>query len=828
MRAGLLLLLGTPALAHRPHDVVVAFAPAPDLLERGEAWLVQDPHDLSTLMKTEDHGAHWDFVASPLQDDDIVSGAASEELLAFLALDGTLWTSDDRGLSWVDQDPSVVVEEANVLALAGTRAVIATRDGLLVGDAGDVAGMTQALEGAGVRGVAFAADDEEHIVAVTRDPALWRSTDGGASFSLVKDGMPGGRSPWSVAELGGLVFVGTDHGVIWLDPAVATWDTCGTLPVTLGGEYANDVPVLVADPAGRLLATSGEQAIFISEDACESWTLYDAGVDVEYGGVGNAQSADESFVGLFMDGDLALVAGFQGIAWSEDGGAGWTDAHLLPEDYCKGVAISPDFPVDPTIFRAGYGGGVAWSSDGGESWSGSTVGVESAYSNDVSLAADFSSSKVVYYAGSNSPYRSDDGGATWTALDVPMERVRRFRDLGDRLYVLGEDASGAVQGRVAWSEDRGESWTLLESAAEAAEEAAPRELIASTVDGLPALLLVTDQPEALLVSTDEGESWTRVYAGEQETAAGAASWPAGEGSRLLFASASAGVILSDDGGASWSAPASPPTGRVRDFAAADDGTLFVVNREGQFWRSEDGGDTWAEAGASLGRAEFAMALAADFAGTGAILVGTQDGLFWTGDRGETWAQLPRYQRLEAGTHLLGCTRAEDGEDCTTYEDEAAGLGGGLVLSAGDRLSFTWKGDRLRVVGEATSAFTLALGGIEHGSVAVGELLTLEDAGWHDATLTATGEARVDLVEVYAPGEALDPGGDTADTGDSGGPPDSADTGGGGGETGEAKDEGCGGCSAGGRAGLGPLLLALLALGARRGIRSGRPSAPAGG
>ncbi len=820
----LLLALGaSPALAHRPHDLVVALAAPPDLVSEGRAWLVQDPHDISTLMVSTDFGAHWDFVASPLQDDDIIDGAATDDRAVFLAADGTLWSSDD-GESWLDQDPPFAVEEANALALAGDRVLVATRDGVLAGSLDDVAGMTQSAAGAGVRGVAFAADDPSVAVAVTRDPALWRSTDGGESFTLLKEGMPGGRSPWAVAEVGGVIYVGTDHSILRISADGGSWDTCETLPVEIGGEYANDVPVLIAQEDGRLLATSGEQAIFVSDDGCESWTLLDTGVDVEYGGVGNAQSADEAFAGLYWQEDLLLVAGFQGLSWSEDEGSSWADAQILPEDYCKGVALSPGYPEDRTVFRAGYGGGVGVSSDGGQTWAGSAVGVESAYSNDVSPAHDFQDSGVVYYAGSNDPYRSEDGGQTWAALSVPMERVRRFRDMGERLYVLGEDASDGVEGRVAWSEDRGDTWTMMDSVMEAAEEAAPRDLFETTVGGQPALVAITDQPASMLVSTDAGERWTRIYEGEAETAAGGVAWPPGVGSRLLFASTSVGVVLSDDGGESWSSPASPPTGRVRDLSMADDGTLFLVNREGQFWRSEDGGDTWAAVGESVGRAIFAVWLDEGFAETGTLLLGTQDGVFWSDDRAESWHQLPRYQRLEADTHLMQCSAAAGG-DCATYEDATDGLGGGYSLSSGDTLRFSFKGGSLRAVGEAAGPMTLSLGGIEVGTVEVGELVVLASEDWHDVTLRAEGEIQLDLVEVFADGEPLgEASPETGDSGDSGetgetgetGEPHSGETGAGD-DTGEPpKDEGCG-CSG---AGAGPggalgLLVGALALLRRR-------------
>lgn len=824
----LLLLTLHPASAHRPHDVVVALAVPPDFYVTGVGWQSMDPHDISTLQVTTDFGRHWDYFASPVQDDIIVDAAATEDLVMFLAEDGTLWVSDDDAASWLDLELPETTEGANAVAAEGDTLAVATREGLWVSEGADLSGATLVIEDDGVKDVAFAGDDPDHMAAVTRGGALYRSTDGGARFTLLKDRLPGGRSPYAVAEVGGQLFVGTDHGAMVFDTDAGSYDTCGALPVTIGGDYASEVPNLRALDDGRLLATSGEQAVFVSEDGCASWTLLDAGVYVEYGGIGGAQDPDEAFADLYAGGDTWLVSGFQGLTWSDDGGESWTDSSILPEDYCKGVALAPGFPDNPLVLRAGYGGGPAWTSDGGLTWTGSGVGVADAYSNDITPALDFESSGVIYYAGSNDPYRSDDGGLTWKALDVPMARVRVFRPIGDEVFVLGEDATGGVKGREARSADRGETWTLMDSLSTASGQAAAREILAGSVNGEESLLVVTDQPAQLLSSADDGATWSVLYEGEAETAAGAAVWPPGEGTRLVFATASVGVLLSDDGGATWTSPSTPPTGRPRELVSPDDGSLFLVNRAGQFFRSDDGGDTWRAVGDPVGRAIFVVSVSDDFARTGSLLLGTQDGLYWSTDRAETWHHLPRYQRFEAGTHLLTCLAPafHDGSDesCATWTDDAASLGGGWEVGHGDRLTFSFEGERFRVVGGGEGSYAVAVNGEAAGTAAPGELITLEGSGWMDVVLTAEGEGlTVDLVEVFTEGEAIPLSGDTGSTdsgGSDSGPTDSggADSAGGdsgGGDGGLKDDGGCGCHTAGARSGAWLGLLALAALRRRK-------------
>ena len=825
----LLLLMVCPALAHRPHDVVVALAVPPDFNVTGVGWQVMDPHDISTLQVTLDFGRHWDYIPSPVQDDVVVDAAATEDTIVILAEDGTVWTSDDDAVSWLDQELPEATDGGNALAVAGDTLAVATHEGLWVSSLSDVAGATLVIEGDGVKDVAFAADDPTHIAAITRGGSLYRSTDGGASFTLLKDRLPGGRSPYAVAEVGGQLFVGTDHGVMVFDPSASAYDTCEALPVTSGGDYINDTPDLRALDDGRLLATSGEQAVFVSEDGCASWTLQDSGVAVEYGGIGGAQEPEEGFAELYAHGDVWLVSGFQGLTWSADAGSTWTDSSILPEDYCKGVALAPGFPDNPTVLRAGYGGGPGWTTDGGLTWTGSGVGLADAYSNDITPALDFASSGTIYYAGSNDPYRSDDGGLTWKALDVPMDRVRVFRPIGDEVFVLGEDSSSGVKGREARSTDRGETWTLIDSLVTASYQAAAREIMGGVLGGADALVVVTDQPAQLLSSTDDGATWTMLYEGEAETAAGAAIWPPGEGSRLVFATASVGVILSDDAGETWTAASSPPTGRVRDLVSADDGTLYVVNREGQFFESLDGGDTWTAVGEPVGRAIFVVSVADNFAESGTMLLGTQDGLYWTSDRARSWHAMPRYQRFEAGTHLLSCLppamHEGDEESCATWTDATASLGGGWEVGHGDRLSFMFEGERFRVVGGGTGDYAVSVNGEAAGTATPGELIELEGSGWKDVVLTAEGEGlTVDLVEVFTEGEAIPVSGDTgsADSGD-----DSGDSDVNWDDTGEpliGKDDGGCRCATGRSGeGRGAAWLALLGLAALRRRRTTKTS-----
>ena len=66
------LLLTAPARAHTPHDQIVAYVNAPDFTDSGRAWAITDLLDASMLLRSDDHGLHWDFISGPTMEDPLV------------------------------------------------------------------------------------------------------------------------------------------------------------------------------------------------------------------------------------------------------------------------------------------------------------------------------------------------------------------------------------------------------------------------------------------------------------------------------------------------------------------------------------------------------------------------------------------------------------------------------------------------------------------------------------------------------------------------------------------------------------------------------------
>lgn len=770
-----LLALAAPAFAHRPHQVVTAlFAPA-DFDASGRAWAVLDPNRVSMLLRSDDHGRHWDFVGGAPTEDILVDGAYFGKKLVLLGEDGTAWTSADEGASWSGGDlggaPLPGGTVAVKLSVVGEKFVVATTDGLYAGNLSNPRSAGHARQGESFSYAAVDAVEASRMAASTDPGGVAVSADSGQTWGDLP-ALPGEALATAVAYAGGTLYVGADAGVFAWDGA--GWLACGGFPVTSAGQYEDYVVHLVGTSGGSLAAASGRQAIFRSDDACATWTLADAGDAMvpEYGGVGNARSARDAFRGIVVGVTHLLVGGFNGVAASTDGGATWTYPKLMPADYLRGASLAPGFPADRRLWTGLYGGGAAWTADGGRAWLGSAAGILDTHSYDVEPSAD--EGDTVFYAGLSDAYRSTDGGRTWSDIDVPMQRNRRYRSIPGRTYVIGEDSGEGIFGRVAVSLDSGQTWSKLNPLHEVMVHAVPRDVAVTSLGGREVLLVTADAPCGVLGSYDGGASWTWLLQeedSEDNLAAGTATWPPEDPTRLVYAGAQGGVFLSDDGGETWRAPISPPSATPRQLHGAESGLLLLASRGGGLWTSLDGGETWSES-TRLPVAIHDLDSAPGYGADGLLLAGTQAGAYWSGDAAESWHLLPRYERFEDDTYHLQCSPAfAPGSACRRVLDAAAGNGGGWLLVPGDRVSFSYTGESFRVLrlGEAAS-LQVTVAGPEPASlvVASAEAVATPGEGWKDVTVevldAAGGGFFFDGVEALHGGEAL-PGVDVpADSG----------------------------------------------------------------
>lgn len=723
----LLSLLCHPAWAHRPHVPVVALAVGPDA---ETAWLVLESNDASQIMSSTDGGRHWDARWSPAKAGRFVDGDWSEGPV-LLSESGALWWADPAGQQW-----SVVeLGELSAAVAVGSQLAVATEAGAWVADpANPEAGEWLWT----ARPLVRLAWEGERLWAVDAVGRVLRAEGG----QLVPVQPSPSAQYIAFAEE---VFLGTARSLRVLRDGA--WEACAPLPIRSTEDRADEIGFLKASQDQQLLAGTGQE-LFRSADRCASWELVELDREpVSYGQVGDARSASDVHTGAWMVGDRAILSGWDGL-WSgpiQD----LEPSVLLPEAFARGVAFHPEFPQVPELWVGGYGGGPRVTTDGGLSWKGAGYGLAGMFTYDLVVLAQ---PPGVFYSGNHVLHRQGSTLGSWTALDaLEMERVNYVQALGNQLVALGGANEEHGEGDLRVSHTLGGVWTEWPGLADA--EGHPARVDRSRFLGRDTLLLATGVPARLLASRDGGDSFEEWAAGAvEERSAGAVLWPPDVSLRAVWATASRGVWISEDAGDSWRSPDIPPAGQPHLLRQADDASLWLADRTGQIWMSEDGALSWETVGPPIAPLIYDLVPAPAFADSGLMMVATHAGTLWSDAEDRSWRELPRQERLEDDSIFLSC-RAAGGGDCARWESRQAGNWGGYLLFPGAQLSFTFRGDSFHLIGESLEGeIEVWVDGEELGRVPMSRRNLRTGSGWHDVrieVLSAPAEgARVDRVTTH--------------------------------------------------------------------------------
>jgi photosystem II stability/assembly factor-like uncharacterized protein len=314
--------------------------------------------------------------------------------------------------------------------------------------------------------VAIAPDDPAVVFAAT-NRALFRSPDGGTSWTAAPTG---GVEALSADRQTGAVFVGTasglyrtvDHGVTLErvadgpgrvaespDGALYAATTKGLLRSPDGGshwETVRDTPCsrVAIDPGNpRIILVAESMRLLRSTDRGTTWTEVLCRCQI---------GTFATFTSLVFDGDAVYAAaqreykGSGGVFRSTDTGASWTQV--------AGQSFT-SLSVDSGALVATRESGVARSADRGETWTGLYPGKR--YVSTVAVGPS-----GTLWAGANSQCSSSwglacpkvgggvlsshDGGSTWEEPHASIERLTAREVLLDpkdpRIIFLGSDEAG--------------------------------------------------------------------------------------------------------------------------------------------------------------------------------------------------------------------------------------------------------------------------------------------------------------------------------------------------------------------------------------------------
>ncbi|MBI2841415.1 MAG: hypothetical protein HYX75_24120 [Acidobacteria bacterium] len=233
-------------------------------------------------------------------------------------------------------------------------------------------------------------------------------------------------------------------------------------------------------------------------------------------------------------------------------------------------------------------------------------------------------------------HKSTDGGANWRKLTRGLEAVGYIKEIvvdpnnHENLYLVHDNL--ATPTALSASRDGGANWKLIGTGFPA-----DNEIFDLEVDPRQTGHLYAGMYDGVYKSEDGGRTWTaanRGLGGYRATQSIVASQVE---PGTVYAAILDRVLKSQDAGQTWK-PTASGLPLVETLIASPDGDniIYAVGMEAVF-KTDDGGASWTKAFTFPSDAEPVNTVAFVAGDPRALFIGTDTGLYKTGDRGEHWA-----------------------------------------------------------------------------------------------------------------------------------------------------------------------------------------------
>jgi photosystem II stability/assembly factor-like uncharacterized protein len=427
---------------------------------------------------------------------------------------------------------------------------------------------------------------------------LLRSDDGGQTFTRLPFAHSSGLMLTSVAFPSKLVgYLVLSNGSVL---STADGGHTFTRKTAIPGGMPND---LLATSETTAFVVTGNGTIQRTTDGASSWTQV-ASVGVPLRGIAQADATTMYAVGNSLT-----------VVKSVDSGATWTQKVVSGVPAAELTSIRTDGPSTALITTAG-GAQLVRTTDGGDTFS-SVVA-----SSDPTLAVAFvAPGRAIGVGASGSAETSADAGANWKIVGSRIEGAfRLIRAVSGSVAYAGGD-----QGVLARTIDRGQTWANISppTSARITGIAAPtpdtlfvlasdgslqrsdnggasyRILDTGTAPAARAVVAV-DRDHVLLVgprgirrSTDGGGEFTAVANRVGQTTTVGAAEVAGT-AVYAYAPGRRELILSRNGGLTWTALRPPDRRSIRDLAFGTATRGFLLDTRGELWQTTNAGSSWKE------------------------------------------------------------------------------------------------------------------------------------------------------------------------------------------------------------------------------------------
>lgn len=316
-----------------------------------------------------------------------------------------------------------------------------------------------------------------------------------------------------------------------------------------------------------------------------------------------------------------------GLFRSDDGGALWasTGATAAMRGYGE-ISVSPFDPLDVAFATARFPQPPHWSRsrDGGATWERVTVAA-SDEAGVLGVTYDPTIPRRLYARTRKGLFRSTDDGRSWSRLAFANARVGRLYidpQNAERLIALVYFPRGSA---LLWSVNGGATWT------EKASSAFFDGFVAFAVDPIHSQTIYVTDGAGLLVSEDDGASFVETALNFLTGITDLATTPSG----TLVVSRFYGIVRSVDHAETFE------RNRTGDefhrLAVGADGTIYAAADFG-IWRSRNDGEGWRLSHRGV-TAQYVFGLAAS-GGPRPSLLAAGKGLFRGTAQGESWSRVP--------------------------------------------------------------------------------------------------------------------------------------------------------------------------------------------
>ncbi len=500
-----------------------------------------------------------------------------------------------------------------------------------------------------------------YALAFSFDPRfpglLFKSIDGGGTFSTVGAGLPELLAPVGVAispTNPQTIYVASRDG----KSSVYVSSDSGLNFSALPGAPALPLSILPHPMEDGTLLVLTDNGLFRSSDGGESFAQI---------GTGFAPGTSGTFA--FDPSDASVVygtAGVNGLFRSVDGGLTFEHLIGLGETDLLGlgansVGVGRASAEDPPILYVGTSLGPFRSDDGGDTFIPIHSGYRGTQVND--LAIDAAGRLLVATINSVGAFRSTGPGVyaiigdtlPWVVA-VTLQAVAAAPDNPD-LYLVAGMQEGSGLGAIFRTMDGGGSWSRVSVIGDPPFQV-PRRIAFAPSDSRRVYLV---GPSAgLLRSDDSGKIFARM---STEGLASIAVDPSNPDILYVGSSGTRGVLKSTDGGRTLQQL--PTSGSITGISIDPQNPeiVYAGSRTGKVIRSVDGGRTFAPAGVGL-TGDRVLGLRVDPSRPTRLFAWMHGGgLFQSDDRANMWTAVDTGETLRRSTAQAGQTAmAIDGAD----------------------------------------------------------------------------------------------------------------------------------------------------------------------